>query len=1397
MPSSDITRSLDDIRQGYKAPVMQQGRVILDRDFNALQETLGAAIESDALDIVGPCGTPDDGFAITIPGISSTPDPSLWVPPRPLKVPPLDPFDFLISPGTMYVGGQPAVFPGAHPGQLPFTYSYLDQPDWIHPSDPGSLTAVPQQEFIYLHLFEQEVSGVEDPDLKDVALGGPDTTQRLRLMRRVERLPIKADDCASALAQARTFWHKQGFGFRPDTMQLLPQAALQVGFTQAANASDPCDPVATGGYLGADNQLIRVQISDAGDEGAGSGKLLWGYDNASFLYRVTVSPDRKTLQLSQSPVDAFHGPKSGQVVEVLQTAAVLESDPDASDPFHKQTIVRCIAEVSGEVRALADGYDPGAGTVMLKGHALPAEYVGDTTPVFLRIWEAELGFDPWGGTVELTDAAGVTTGVQVTITFPQNGKPPVGAYWMIAVRPSTPQAVYPERFLKAPQPPDGPGQWICPLAVIDWTVAASSPPADQLAVQDCRQKFDNLVDLTKRKLGGCCTVQIFPQDVGKPGGLQAIIDGAVGSGVPATICFTPGIYSLPEPLRFDARHSHLKLEGCQEGAVLQAATGAESKFVDGLVVLSQSDNVTVEGLAFNLLPVPFHGLGVKLAGLDPALLVQICGRSVSELSLSIGIRPLKCNSLTVRRCKFTYPSFRFSNGFAVGILSGGGCVGLAIEENHFEGGTPPTTPSSTEPFQFFIGYALSPVSTISGASVQRITFRDLPDLTGATLARPAAVVSRAASNLLRPAIGTSLSVPAGTIAAPPAGAAAPTPPVGAPPAAVTTPVASSATLPSATAIDVAGFFPVTLKGNGTFLPAWLQDASFRANKFTDLTLGILIIGETGSLRIQDNDIDDSYAGAWLFPRRSPVPAPFSQSQSELEDIAEDPVIVIGSAIARGYPLPDQFSDPSEVSLAVSLDLVLANAPSPLGALLDAYNILSGTIEPSLESQATSPSAAQGFNFHLQCATNSIEGQLPATGLGSSNEVDIYDKAANTWTLGKPLLTPRRNFATDTDNNSIWVAGGYDSNGVPTASMEIFDGTSWSPGPNMPSVGVGLVGVYFPANGKFYAMGGRSTDTAGSDFTHPFEYDPDSKTWATKSAPYPDNEVNNMACGVLTVAGKQYIYCVGGSATGQATATARVFFYDPVADTAMTSLTGPDNWPGDASGTIVPGGFAVTPDNKLYILGGFNIKVSSTNQIWQFDPTAGIGSKWRQNANTPVGVMYGPACTIDGIIYLAGASDYQGGTVVDTTNSFSFDPSQNILSVIAPIPRDTPQATTREARAVNFNGLMRVMGGGSVDPNPLNDGEGFIVWGDENDTATEVLLTANRIRNSGATTTVVNAVSLCSVTGNVILNEAQTSGRESLFVSLAGNSNMMAITGNVFQGSPIIPNTWMQFNFTSP
>ena len=45
---------------------------------------------------------------------------------------------------------------------------------------------------------------------------------------------------------------------------------------------------------------------------------------------------------------------------------------------------------------------------------------------------------------------------------------------------------------------------------------------------------------------------------------------------------------------------------------------------------------------------------------------------------------------------------------------------------------------------------------------------------------------------------------------------------------------------------------------------------------------------------------------------------------------------------------------------------------------------------------------------------------------------------------------------------------------------------------------------------------------------PVQYNPATNRWTAKSATYPDNHTNNMACGVLSDGGTPYIYCVGGS-----------------------------------------------------------------------------------------------------------------------------------------------------------------------------------------------------------------------------------------------------------------------------
>ena len=249
---------------------------------------------------------------------------------------------------------------------------------------------------------------------------------------------------------------------------------------------------------------------------------------------------------------------------------------------------------------------------------------------------------------------------------------------------------------------------------------------------------------------------------------------------------------------------------------------------------------------------------------------------------------------------------------------------------------------------------------------------------------------------------------------------------------------------------------------------------------------------------------------------------------------------------------------------------------------------------------------------------------------------------------------------------------------------------WTSGPNLPTTLARAAGIYFPANGRFYAMGGRSSDSVGSDQTNPFEYNPTTNTWATKAATYPDAHVSDMACGALTDSGgTPQIYCVGGSQAGQTTATARIFGYDPVADT-ITTLTAADNWPGDASGTILPGGFAVV-GNKLYIMGGFDINNATTHQTWVFDPTAAVGSRWLQLSDYPADRGYIPATAVGNLLYTGGGSFWDGTALRDTIDSYKYDTTTDTWITIASIP-----SPTAETEAVNIYGVMFVLAGGEAN-----------------------------------------------------------------------------------------------------
>jgi hypothetical protein len=657
---SDRARISFDERQQYRSVVMQQGRVTLDADWNESQVISGEESRKDLLDIIGPAGTPDNGYAVTFP---------------------VPGFDFQVGAGTMYVGGMR--------GYTPEPVLYSQQSDWLDDTIDPDWVPVPQQppgnEYIYLFLREQEVSAVEDSDLKDVALGGPDTAQRTRLIQHIVRTTTTGKDCPSALAEAEASWATEGLTFDRDNMRLNSEATLLVGFTDTGGTPTPCDPVARGGYLGADNQLIRVQISSAGaqiDSGPGP-RFLWGFDDASFLYRVGVI-DPQTVKLQAAPIDAEHQPKAGQAVELLVAAAEL-----ANGEF--------VAAADGFVTTLASAYNPDTQIISLQS-VLPAAY-GDGDPkdphparVYLRVWQQELSFTA-GTPVPLGD-----TGIQVTLQTANSAPFHLGDYWMFAARPSTPQEVYPERYLTTAQPPDGPREWICPLAVIAWL-----PSGGGQVISDCRNPFDNLVGLTRKKLGGCCTVNISPSDLNATKTLQTILDQFRGS-AGVNVCFAPGVYNLTQPLLLTVDHSNFTLAACAGGVIFQVQQGSEPAFPQGLIVLNAASSVSIRGIQFHLPLVPFGATTISTPGV-PLL---------EEVFLSIGVRPAGCSDLTIEDCQFEFTAAQAAQ-VGVGILAAGKCIRLCLKSNRFEMAasfSAAGAPIAAGPANFIAGFLLFP-TTIS------------------------------------------------------------------------------------------------------------------------------------------------------------------------------------------------------------------------------------------------------------------------------------------------------------------------------------------------------------------------------------------------------------------------------------------------------------------------------------------------------------------------------------------------------------------------------------------------------------------------------------------------------------------------------------------------------------
>ena len=250
----DFSRIRFERRKNYTAVLEQQGRVALDADANEQCYIDEYLRRSETVDVVGQYGGPagDAGFGITL--VSQE---------LPIQ----------IGSGRYYVDGLLC--------DNPVSRSYDCQPFLIDPAVNGT-TLLSELESangrdviqVYLEVWQRLVTDLDDPCLREPALGQADTTARLQTVWRVVAELAVADGQQAPSGPA---------GMTPCCQQMYAAASPPSTGTMSAGTAGPsadcgCEPIAAAGYQGIENQLYRVQIHQEGDETTAT--FNWSRENA-------------------------------------------------------------------------------------------------------------------------------------------------------------------------------------------------------------------------------------------------------------------------------------------------------------------------------------------------------------------------------------------------------------------------------------------------------------------------------------------------------------------------------------------------------------------------------------------------------------------------------------------------------------------------------------------------------------------------------------------------------------------------------------------------------------------------------------------------------------------------------------------------------------------------------------------------------------------------------------------------------------------------------------------------------------------------------------------------------------------------------------------------------------
>jgi hypothetical protein len=609
MTTPDISRFLRQRIKRYAGVRLQQGRILTDADFNERSWLREEDRRLGLLDFVGRRGSPDLGFSICQPLNLDVEPPDLAEPLRPEETLPAQSFELggvstpvrpvSIQTGSFYLGGRR--FELEQPQPFMFQRDFLQMGAADIPPPPENADD-PVRLLYLLNAWEQDVGVVEDREFREPALGGSETSVRVRRMRRVEVKSVPAGrDCAEAFNEIMFAAGNGNTVFQTRTGELASTGRLQLIFdpTVTGTSCFDCNPTQAGPYLGADNQTLRVMLTDPDH-------FVWALDNAAPLYRAKVSnlgasnpSEVRVTLLTPPPVDEEHIPLRGRVIEILPFAALLDgSEPpgligDDLPHFNKAAaelgaFSRVIEPYDPESRSfLIDPTAPGIGKAATFVHTWDPDHPDaerlnvpdggggggedDERFFYVRFWHVSTAADL--GDVEIPlDADGFGPFLGATAVQPVfRTRGNAGDFWTAAIRPETPDPIVPAelRTNTAGVAPDGPRHFYAPLALLQIT-------SDQVdAIMDCRPRMRPTGD------DECSTVTVGNcfGSIGDFTTIAEAIDALPTDGGVVTI--RPGLYR--ERVVID--RPGVILEGCGENTVLLSPDNGDGETVNALIRL--------------------------------------------------------------------------------------------------------------------------------------------------------------------------------------------------------------------------------------------------------------------------------------------------------------------------------------------------------------------------------------------------------------------------------------------------------------------------------------------------------------------------------------------------------------------------------------------------------------------------------------------------------------------------------------------------------------------------------------------------------------------------------------------------------------------------------------------